>query len=368
MLSDTTPSSTIAPSVGSNMTATRNNPLQMTSQEKPSPKLGHSEPMVSRSAPVSHLRQPEAPKPTPNVSTGYMSPLQPQNAAATSPAGMGWSSSSATTGITPRSSSGSPSLFSGMRMNAQAPIQPTNVQASTSSGPSLLMPTQQQNGTGSSWSANIQPQSSQPLMPTPAQSSQPLMPTPAQSSQPLMPTPVNGTGSSWSANIQPQSSQPLMPTPVQWQSGTGSSWSANIQPQSSQPLMQTSVQQQVGTGSSWSTNMHPAASQQGNHMGQHHSQMGGWSSNIASSRPGVGSSQSHGGMSWSANIQGGMASGMGMQSQPTAASVLMGGGQPLIPQNSTRMQQQPFQQQQQQQQQQFAATGANPFADLSFLS
>ena len=46
--------------------------------------------------------------------------------------------------------------------------------------------------------------------------------------------------------------------------------------------------------------------------------------------------------------------------QPTAASVMMGGGQPLVPQNTSSVARQPSPQQ--------PAPGANPFADLSFLS
>ena len=83
------------------------------------------------------------------------------------------------------------------------------------------------------------------------------------------------------------------------------------------------------------------------------SPVAGWSQNIGMSQsqgPGTGL-----GMGWAGSSQGTCAS-QGVAGQQTAASIMMGGGQPLLPQNaSSQPQQQP-------------ALSANPFADLNFLS
>ena len=61
------------------------------------------------------------------------------------------------------------------------------------------------------------------------------------------------------------------------------------------------------------------------------------------------------GMGWAGRSQGTGAS-QGVAGQQTAAGIMMGGGQPLLSQNtSSQPQQQP-------------ALSANPFADLNFLS
>jgi len=61
------------------------------------------------------------------------------------------------------------------------------------------------------------------------------------------------------------------------------------------------------------------------------------------------------GMAWVGSSQGTGAS-QGVAGQRTAANIMMGGGPPLLPQNtSSQPQQQP-------------ALSANPFADLNFLS
>ena len=66
------------------------------------------------------------------------------------------------------------------------------------------------------------------------------------------------------------------------------------------------------------------------------------------------------GMGWTGGMQG-IGGSQPVVGQPTAASVMMGVGQPLVPQNTSSVARQPSPQQ-------HPAPGANPFADLSFLS
>ena len=83
----------------------------------------------------------------------------------------------------------------------------------------------------------------------------------------------------------------------------------------------------------------------------------GWSQNIGTSQPqGSGTGME---MGWTGGMQG-VGGSQPVVGQPTAASVMMGVGQPLVPQNTSSVARQPPQQQ--------PAPGANPFADLSFLS
>ena len=63
------------------------------------------------------------------------------------------------------------------------------------------------------------------------------------------------------------------------------------------------------------------------------------------------------GMGWTGVMQG-VGGGQSVFGQPSAASVMVGSGQPLVPQNTSSVARQPQQ----------PAPGANPFADLNFLS
>ena len=171
--------------------------------------------------------------------------------------------------------------------------------------------------------------------------------------------------SSWQPNLTNQRAQtslstPLIPTQAQQQDNVtaGMGWSSNIQGQSPHsmnvqgsldPHGQSTALPQNLMG--WSSNI--AARPQP----QAASSATGWSQNIGMSQPqGPGTGM---GMGWTGGMQG-VGGGQSVIGQPSAASVMMGSGQPLVPQNTSSVARQPPQQQ--------PAPGANPFADLSFLS
>ena len=170
--------------------------------------------------------------------------------------------------------------------------------------------------------------------------------------------------SSWQPNLTNQRAQtslapPLIPSQSQQDNvNTAMEWSSTIQGQSPHS---TNIQGSFDThGQSttlsqnlmgWSSNI--AARPQP----QAASSATGWSQNIGTSQPqGSGTGM---GMGWTGGMQA-VGGSQPVVGQPTAASVMMGGGQPLVPQNTSSVARQPSQQQ--------PAPGANPFADLSFLS
>ena len=144
---------------------------------------------------------------------------------------------------------------------------------------------------------------------------------------------------------------PLIPT-QQGSVSTGRGWSTSIQGQSAQSMnvqedLMAQGQSAVSPKMGWSSNI--AARPQL----QAASPVTGRSQNIGMSQPqGPGTGM---GMGWAGSSQGTGAS-QGVAAQQTAASIMMGSGQPLLPHNaSSQPQQQP-------------ALSANPFADLNFLS
>ena len=170
--------------------------------------------------------------------------------------------------------------------------------------------------------------------------------------------------SSWQPNLtnqRPQTSlaPPLIPSQSQQDNvNTAMGWSSTIQGQSPHS---TNIQGSFDThGQStalsqnlmgWSSNI--AARPQP----QAASSATGWSQNIETSQPqGSGTGM---GMGWTGGMQA-VGGSQPVVGQPTAASVMMGGGQPLVPQNTSSVARQPSPQQ--------PVPGANPFADLSFLS
>ena len=166
------------------------------------------------------------------------------------------------------------------------------------------------------------------------------------------------TTSSWQPNLTNQRAQtslapPLIPTQPQQQDSinTGMGWSSTIQGQNPhstniQGSFEThgqSTQSLMGWSSNIAARPQPQAA----------SSATGWSQNIGTTQPqGSGTGM---GMGWTGGMQ-----GIG-GSQPTAASVMIGVGQPLVPQNTSSVARQPSPQQ-------HPAPGANPFADLNFLS
>ena len=168
--------------------------------------------------------------------------------------------------------------------------------------------------------------------------------------------------SSWQPNLTNQRAQtslapPLIPTQGQQDNvNPGMGWSSTIQGQNPHS---TNIQGSLDThGQStqslmgWSSNI--AARPQP----QAASSATGWSQNIGTSQPqGSGTGM---GMGWTGGMQG-IGGSQPVVGQPTAASVMMGVGQPLVPQNTSSVARQPSPQQ-------HPAPGANPFADLSFLS
>ena len=170
--------------------------------------------------------------------------------------------------------------------------------------------------------------------------------------------------SSWQPNLTNQRAQtslapPLIPTQAQQDNvNPGMGWSSTIQGQSSHS---TNIQGSLDThGQStalpqnlmgWSSNIATRPQPQAA------SSATGWSQNIGTSQPqGSGTGM---GMGWTGGMQG-VGGSQPVIGQPTAANVMMGVGQPLVPQNTSSVARQPPQQQ--------PAPGANPFADLSFLS
>lgn len=332
-------------------TATAPVPTIATTVNKPSPHISRSE--LLKPTPAS---QPQ-PQPltltstTPSASASYMPPpLQPQKASMGVPSshsgaptaantGAGWSSNMVAqhtgtpgmTGLTGISSSvgssSSDGIFNGMQMGT--PLQPQPLFSGMNIGGATYPAVQ-----------NRPPLSSFQAPPPPVASnlSQGTLTAPTHQfgiGEPLMPTQAQGASfgnaqTSWSPNIANVQTQGTLPG-SEMQNATR--WSSNIAGSSQMPSIS------------------------------------GWSSNIAGSGSGMGQGQMQ--------FQGsgtGMGMGMGLQmtqTQPTAATVLMGGGQPLMPQNISAVQQpQPYQQAQLAGSQFSSrpAPGANPFADLSFLN
>ena len=164
--------------------------------------------------------------------------------------------------------------------------------------------------------------------------------------------------SSWQPNLTNQRAQtslapPLIPTQPQQQDSinTGMGWSNTIQGQNPHS---TNIQGSFEThGQSTQSLMGWSSNIVARPQPQAASSATGWSQNIGTTQPqGSGTGM---GMGWTGGMQ-----GIG-GSQPTAASVMIGVGQPLVPQNTSSVARQPSPQQ-------HPAPGANPFADLSFLS
>ena len=169
--------------------------------------------------------------------------------------------------------------------------------------------------------------------------------------------------SSWQPNLTNQRAQtslapPLIPTQPQQQDSinTGMGWSSTIQGQNPhstniQGSFEThgqSTQSLMGWSSNIAVRPQPQAA----------SSATGWSQNIGTTQPqGSGTGM---GTGWTGGMQA-VGGSQPVVGQPTAASVMMGVGQPLVPQNTSSVARQPSPQQ-------HPAPGANPFADLSFLS
>ena len=178
-------------------------------------------------------------------------------------------------------------------------------------------------------------------------------PTSTLQNQQLLSTTSSGQPNLTNQRAQTSLAPPLIPTQPQQQDSinTGMGWSSTIQGQNPhstniQGSFEThgqSTQSLMGWSSNIAVRPQPQAA----------SSATGWSQNIGTTQPqGSGTGM---GMGWTGGMQ-----GIG-GSQPTAASVMIGVGQPLVPQNTSSVARQPSPQQ-------HPAPGANPFADLSFLS
>ena len=213
-------------------------------------------------------------------------------------------------------------LFSGMQLGS--PLAPTNQTTAPMAGGSIQQHTSptstfqnQQFSNTSSWQPNLTNQRAQTSLSTP------LIPTQAQQQDNVT------AGMGWSSNIQGQSPH-----------GTNVQRSLDTHGQST-----ALPQNLMGWSSNIAARPQPKAA----------SSATGWSQNIGMSQP-----QGPGmGMGWTRGMQG-VGGGQSVIGQPSAASVMMGSGQLLVPQNTSSVARQPPQQQ--------PAPGANPFADLSFLS
>ena len=290
--------------------------------------------------------------------------------------------------------SGSGSLFSGMQVNpVPGPSQLNPIPMQPSSG-SLPM---QQQMSGGNFMTPTPPQGH--MTPTPPQGhmttatnqnaygsmgmAQTLIPTPAQHGSGGS---LGNAGSGWSSNIQTQSPQSGLNTqpqaahmhsqnPTDWSSGMaansrgsqlsgsniGAGWSSNIPGQGTQGGV--GMRQMQNPSTNWSSGIQTG-------QGVNNQQHGSFSAAAQGMAPQQLSGSSAGGMGgWPDNIQGGGSYSGGLQATnpPMAANLMMGGGQQtgMVPQNTSMLQPQ-------QASVQFPgskpAPGANPFADLSFLS
>ena len=325
----------------------------------------------------------------PASNTGMMQPQQSGTSASWSSNIMVPSSATGQTGLTGLGSlnssqmaSGSGGLFSGMQVSPvpgqsqlnSIPMQP----------PSGSFPMQQQQ-------QQLQPSGGSFMTPAPYQGHMPaptnqnayggmgtgqiLVPTPAQQG---MGGSLGNVGSEWASSdiqmLSPQTGLNTQPQTAHTPSQNPTAWSSGI---AAQPQLSGS---NAGTG--WSSNIAAQGAQGGTGMRQMQNPSANWSSSIqtgqglirgSATAQGVATPQQQLGPSvgggWSATVQGGGAysGGLGATNLPTAGSLMMGNGQQtgMAPQNTSLLQPQ-------QTGVQYPGSkptpGANPFADLSFLS